>query len=240
MFELAIETIMKGVDMLTQVLEKKKEQYREKEKAADAALDAALFDRTSRQHRILERIAALEGSAAKNEAECVKLSDQMSIAYGKRMNAEAMMLEEQLDAIQVQKYILDNKITRMRKSIQQVSTSEQTIEKAKENLNALIKESLEKRNELVTINNRMGDVIRVLEEVGRDYERTVAQMINPHITYDRAKKLVEIVESKTGPLDVSGQQCGGVEQAKLRYVLNGAGDPGLQNTPLARGDKSEQ
>ena len=238
MVDSAFETIMKGVDMLSQVLEKKKEQYREKEKAADAALTAALFDRTSRQHRILERIAELEGSAAKNEAERVKLSDQMSIAYGKGKNAEAMMLEEQLDAILTQKHILDDKIAGMKNSIRVVTTSEKMIENAKEALNALIKESSEKRNELAAFSKPINDVIRVLGEVVRDYEWAAGQMATPQITHDRAKMLVELVESKTGPLDVSGHHCGAEAEAKLRYVLMGANAPGLQDTPLARGLKA--
>ena len=240
MVDSAIDTIMKGVGMLTQALEKKKEQYGEKETAADAALDAAMADRSSQQRGILERIAELEGSAAKKEAECVALAAQLTSAYGKGMNADALKLEEHLDTIQEQKNALDNKISRMREGVRQVSTSEKTIEIAKENLKALIQEGLGKRDEFIAIDNHISDVIKALEEAGRDCARTVARVSSPQFTNGRAQKLVEIVESKEGPLDVSGHHGGAEAQAKLRYVLYGANDPGLQNTPLVRGLKTNR
>ena len=235
MFELAIETIMKGVDMLERVLEEKKEQYSKREKAADAALDAALTDRTSQQRGILERIAALESSNAKKEADCAKLADQMSIAYGKGLKADAMMLEEQLDAIQAQKDIQDKKISRMRESVQQVPTSEKLTDTATLKLIELIRESFEKREQLIKLASRIDDANSAVAAVSKEYAQTTALWVNPQYSRDRAKTLIEIVESRTGPLDVSGQTCGSVMMAKARFILNGPDDVGLQNTPLVRG-----
>lgn len=235
MGDTVFSTIRDGFAQIEKMLEEKKAAFSKMAEATDATLDAALTDKENQNSAMLERIAALEKESALKEEECARIADKMTDAYRRADEAAALRIEAELDDAQVAKESLDKKIQRLKEGTDRTKISEALAEAAKDSIADLLACAEPLREELQGIYEQILALSKDLDVV-KDHCVSIQFGLAPFRTVgdDRKIKLIEIIESAYGEMDVSGHVAGSDVNAKLRLILRGPAAPGLENTPYVR------
>lgn len=234
MGDTVFSTIRDGFAQIEKMLEEKKAAFSKMAEATDAALDAALTDKENQNSAMVERIAALEKESALKEEECARIADKMTDAYRRADEVAALRIEAELDDAQVAKESLDKKIQRLKEGAKSTKISPALADAAKKSIEELMTGRDVLAQELQDLYTQILALSKDLDQVNKKCVSRQFELNRDYEMKERKQKLVEIMESAYGEMDVTGHVAGSNFNAKLRLILRGPAAPGLENTPYVQ------